>query len=1486
MSESVVSTFRSGPSDKSHYAGVLYKVYSSMGKFNFWSTLLVIVETMQLIAFVSGTVTFHPVFDIQPILRAVSLPFYDPTSSLAAYRISALITISTMVVIGSIYLLVLFLFKSKNAGLPHWVYRITRVYFELLTSVLYIPGMALILTGLNCSPSPIGNPEFITVLSSNCNTSKSFIILGISLILSGLFFLLALLFISCYDSSFTSKRVFARTHHQSHFIMLLVKTFCLGNLFLFHARFWLFRSVYLLGALLVTAAFYYRPPFLSLNSNLLVVGLLGMWSGNGVAFFLYSAFNLRGWNSVVVNTFMFYILMVAGAFGVTFLTFKRFQKHLDLVSSINSTLVVNKFVDEMGKLNIDADIDSIRLSDYDFSITSPYQIDLMTRAIFPKPLSSDLRSTLRIILSYGDFLFPDSLFMKILRLNFELSVTNDPILCASIISVIKKMDIELSFAQEYRLFCLDRQLESLRRAQSTGHNLDSSSFREFQVKQKEFNHLHKECLESLFFFWNSLAAQSVDLSTLPVLLNRVQEGKQKAEGLFNQLIQLQGDHSSVLLSYANFLREVDCDNEKAMFFEEQANLLTSSDQSSHSESSSISGSIALSAKGLAKKQKKRRLGSAVINNLSTGQKSQSKSAIKTLKSSVVIAIIIMFVLSAISWFLSTVILDTARRNVDVLYEASHVQHVGQLLKSKAFEAIFTIDFSGFIESTKNLAQIIATESEHLVYHLRRITLDTETIVNSETCPRTLNREVSPPTEELQSILLTNQFPLFNHQNVIPPRERASVQSFWSLFLYEAFLLAGFSKSVLAEDLSSISTVRGTLASLTSFDGAVDWLYEYIVEFTAQFLGIYLIFQSFFTVLIFSIIIFIGLFLFARSFHFISLERIAILNLFLYIPAKEISKILSHEKFSFIRKKSLRRASINSKLEQENLSDSDSETQEEKKFVQPLIKSNLNNSEQLFVEFPQDSEEEKAPNIVKKSKISPIFRWILITITFILTIAIAILFYNSSNIFEGSSTVSNQFRIAFQARSSGTDTTTTGRTLSSLLQQFSGFGDPYFLAQYTQLLQNDDRNAHMRELLSVGLNEDELRNLGGSQTINRALRYRERIALTLLLSVFDLPDDVLPIPTPLDYSVYDETDVYLDFLKFPEYTNWYTNATFDLSRSPEERLVIAREILSNRRFYELFGELIEVMEGTTAQIVTRRTGILREEAGNLSNLIEIQIIGLSVIAFIFVVTLIVVLYYSRAFVLLFFITFDVSEDTRNLEELAYEGIPLASSAIISGQVFFDFKRFSEQLAYNSHDFRLIPALDAFSRLNQRLLEMSDESSCHDNELYDACTRMARLATSLNDLIDDVAPRYLIAAKLKLAALGLTHLPEFSELDVTWDIPSLSFREQSKWVLPNNLQLTNEADDLALSSEELHELAMAVVSTRDLDLSTNQIVDIFSTLRHFAVEEVTEVLQTETDHITFHIFLVTLLLSFILLSIISNDYYFLCRISSKKRKTYTY
>ncbi|KAL0228059.1 hypothetical protein RCL1_004202 [Eukaryota sp. TZLM3-RCL] len=1489
---------------RSGFCNALYRMYYCLAKSNFWSVLLFVIECLQIVGFVTRSVYLHPLFDLNPILYAVSLPFYDAESWLLKYRLSALITVVVLLIIGISFLSVLYFFKNKNATIPIGLYRFSRLFFEVVTSVLYIPGMSLILTGLNCSTDPIGSPAFVTLLSSDCGTTKSYIITLLSIIFASLFLLISLIFLSCYDSSFTSKRVFARTHHQSHFIMLLVKTFVLVMFFFFHARFWLFRSVYLLGALLATAAFYYRPPFLSLNSNLLVVGLLGMWSGNGVAFFLYSAFNLRGWNSVVVNTFMFYILMVAGAFGVTFLTFKRFQKHLDLVSSINSTLVVNKFVDEMGKLNIDADIDSIRLSDYDFSITSPYQIDLMTRAVFPKPLSSNLRSTLRIILSYGDFLFPDSLFMKILRLNFELSVTNDPITCASIISVIKKMDIELSFAQEYRLFCLDRQLESLRRAQSTGHNLDSSSFREFQVKQKEFNHLHKECLESLFFFWNSLAAQSVDLSTLPVLLNRVQEGKQKAEGLFNQLIQLQGDHSSVLLSYANFLREVDCDNEKSAFLEEQAGLLSASDRSSHSESSSISGSIALSAKGLARKQKKRRLGSAVINNLSTGQKSQSKSAIKTLKSSVVIAIIIMFALSFISWFLSTVILDTARRNVDVLYEASHVQHVGQLLKSKAFEAMLFYENFGLTEKVKDLARLISKEAEHSTLHLRRLVVATEEVLNTAVCPRAGDRAVQPPSPEFQNLLLTNRFSLFNFQNINPGRERASVQSFWSINLYHAFLSSSLSKSLLADSDFIIATAKGGLSALTSFEGTSRWLYDYIQTSFAEFLNLVYVGQVFFTIMILSIVLFIGIFLFARSFNNIVEERRSILNLFLYIPKREIAKMLASDKFNFVR--SSRRVSHNQR-EQFDMSE-DPHSQSEEDFIHSSTPFRSKFAEQveerlgdqLVVEVPQFDEPTTS---VQKLSVPPVIKFILVILCTLMISFLIMILFSFQAVDNGVQAVNNHFDTAFSSRSNVASVTTVERRLSSFIQLYSYIGDGHFLSKFSQILNVDLRNQLMRRVLDVGLSEPELRSLGNAQTIVRNLRYRERIALTLLLSVFDLPNDVLPIPTPLDYNVYDETDVYLDFLKFPEYTNWYTNATFDLSRSPEERLVVAREILSNRRFYELFQSLMRVMEGTGQEILVRRSGILRDEVSDIFTNLEYQVALSGVTLIIFLIFIVFILRYSKrlrfgaifigflivlcllVFVGVGYLFYETSFAVRIIENTSIEGIELATYAI-QGEVFFwEFIRDSQRLAFNLNDQRLIPMLEAYHRFTERLNEMKDASRCLDDELSQVCKSTANIATSISKMIADVAPRYLIAAKLKLAALGLTHLPEFSELDVTWDIPSLSFREQSKWVLPNNLQLTNEADDLALSSEELHELAMAVVSSRDFADFTDKIVDEFNELRSWTMTEIGDILadlvSKERDQIFYsNIAVIVLILFLVIMTII----FYLASIPKKIKHTH--
>ncbi|KAL0238171.1 hypothetical protein GEMRC1_012644 [Eukaryota sp. GEM-RC1] len=268
---------------------------------------------------------------------------------------------------------------------------------------------------------------------------------------------------------------------------------------------------------------------------------------------------------------------------------RRFSIVLYTVCSINEELI------EKG-LIVDG-VPGDELEGYDFSPhfskipLNFYYFDLLSRALQPKPLKSELLLTVKSLYSFGERLFLEDVMFLCLKFLFEINLLGDPIAATVTLSTIKTLDADFKPDESLMVSRGIQQLEALRRQQSTGHNVDTSSFLHFQRQQRHLADLHRDCLDGLYAFWTVLSKPKVDLSVLPSILEKVQKSKKTIVLNLSKLLHQHGDQQSLLVSYASFVREVECDEERAAVLEEQAQLLCSSDKSSSQGASSYSGSI-------------------------------------------------------------------------------------------------------------------------------------------------------------------------------------------------------------------------------------------------------------------------------------------------------------------------------------------------------------------------------------------------------------------------------------------------------------------------------------------------------------------------------------------------------------------------------------------------------------------------------------------------------------------------------------------------------------------------------------------------------------------------------------------------------------------------------------------------------------------------------------------------------------------------------
>ncbi|KAL0238349.1 hypothetical protein GEMRC1_012822 [Eukaryota sp. GEM-RC1] len=481
---------------KTSLSGVSFLYRASKTHFNFWSYVLLLVQTIQVLGFVLRETSFHPIFDLQSVLKFLSLPIYS--SWFNASRAAVLFPLFAFLLLLTGAFVVIVIWNSSNSHINTALTISLRVVLEVVITILYIPFMSFFLSFIPCGRSfePTGI-TFTEGVSTNCFSSMSLFYRSVGLLGSVMLFCLALAWIVFYDDSPLSKRSFARSHNRFYFWYLISFTCLLVIFFIFHSRFWLFRISYLLVPLFLSYKLYFYLPFYKRAANSLQMLLMGIWIGTAIGFMINSLINNPS-NEKVFNLILYFPLFVIFG-GVWYVIMKRrIFKIYTTVYSINEELI------EKGLIVDGAPGDE--LDGYDFSQhfaklpQSFYYFDLLSRALQPKPLKSELLLTVKALYSFGERLFPEDVMFLCLKFLFEINLVRDPIAATVTLSTIKTLDADFKPDESLMISRGIQQLEALRRQQSTGHDVDTSSFLHFQRQQRHLTNLHRDCLDGLYAF--------------------------------------------------------------------------------------------------------------------------------------------------------------------------------------------------------------------------------------------------------------------------------------------------------------------------------------------------------------------------------------------------------------------------------------------------------------------------------------------------------------------------------------------------------------------------------------------------------------------------------------------------------------------------------------------------------------------------------------------------------------------------------------------------------------------------------------------------------------------------------------------------------------------------------------------------------------------------------------------------------------------------
>ncbi|KAL0249081.1 hypothetical protein GEMRC1_004315 [Eukaryota sp. GEM-RC1] len=234
------------------------------GLSNVFSHFRIVLVFMQLIAFVARNITFHDVFNLQPLFLFITAPLYDGFGSDVITKTVFWSAFGFLVL--TVSLLGSFLSITTTSRTGVFLLHYLRFVLSVLLPVSFIPVSSLLFSfipcGRNFTPKGI---SFTEGLSPDCYSSVSWLYRGSAILGICVILLLALMWMLYYDDDPLSRRSLGRAHSRFHIRMCLIVTGLISSFFILHRRFWLFRSLYLLTPLFLSFKFYFLLPFLEFD---------------------------------------------------------------------------------------------------------------------------------------------------------------------------------------------------------------------------------------------------------------------------------------------------------------------------------------------------------------------------------------------------------------------------------------------------------------------------------------------------------------------------------------------------------------------------------------------------------------------------------------------------------------------------------------------------------------------------------------------------------------------------------------------------------------------------------------------------------------------------------------------------------------------------------------------------------------------------------------------------------------------------------------------------------------------------------------------------------------------------------------------------------------------------------------------------------------------------------------------------------------------
>ncbi|KAL0232990.1 hypothetical protein GEMRC1_011737 [Eukaryota sp. GEM-RC1] len=1127
------------------------RIFVDTKRFQFLALFLVILEILQLCGLVindSNISHWDDLFDFR-FVKVFALPVSIASSQLYSWA-SYFTVLTVSVAFISLLSLCVFLFSEKESGRYNIGSLILKAIITLFCSFLYVPFVSILTSSLTCLPSDSDPPLYFYPFFSqiDCWSLAAFVVKTVSLIVIVVLFLITFVFYTL----------------------------------------WLFRSIYILASFIVPVLFIKTIPFYKKQSNQVFCVLISQWPTSSITLLgnilITSYFSLTddqsGFLILIVWTFVSVILAV-----VSLLLVSTIYNNYSLNSfyNLNSSKVTKgrSQTNHTVSIGVDDDGDYVGSSDdgviptqdvispdVDLPLKFLFQIELFARFLQPKPHKCkrgqvDVASQ---IMEHGIVTFPDSIEGHLYKCNFETFVKENHLSIISLSSIINNLEVDLSFRQRYLLFFYQKSSEAIRRKSNTGEDyLDAKSSTTFQKNFREVKELHQDCLEALSQFWNVLLNETVDLSRLPLITDKLRVKKLKADHLYTTLLGSFPGHRDLLLSYSVFCKDIKMDDELATSIMESLEIQSTNGSSdAQSQRSSV---LSKSSFTKARRRMRRRKGV----DLSSSSSNDHRDLVSVLSRMIFGSFGLLFIVSLISfWFFSDTLHDVSNR-VQQLLESSHVLAMSN--KAVVEARMYSIFYNSTLEP--HFKKEIVETAEHINYHARRIFMsaDALTTTSSFICPRVNEAPLDRINDELINNFIRNPTMVaFTHLNTVPSYNKPDLINYWDLvssFASSVFnYISSFDYDDVAVDSNRFFRFFTDNRRILNTGGSILW--ETILESSQSFFDstkLIILLSSISSVICLFIIGFLG---FYRIIAKISYERQSVLNLFLWVPSDTCHSIVSDLSLKIKKFARSQHAGYDFDEVSETNEDEESHLCEE---ISHSEEVRTDESVTLSIKSDRDYDTHYDEFQVK-------YRFsfsTLLVVAFLILLSLSLVFSFNSVSFNHEHYIS-ALTSGEYLQNSVVELFVLDYVLTSRTYGLVNSGDLFFYQSYWSFLNSGTREILLESIFYDYDVSNQIKMLIADTSVSRdRLLYFDTIAQVLAVQVYQLDSEELLEIKAFTYDLKSETTLFDDLITFNYIDHWYSDLETDSDLIDEEKFKVIRTTIGSDRYFRELQKLNQNQE---------------------------------------------------------------------------------------------------------------------------------------------------------------------------------------------------------------------------------------------------------------------------------------------------------------------